>query len=190
MKRTVTLTFLCVMLALLLSGCTSNADTVPSPSAGMPSPAVSPMISPDMSDMPSPTDNMLDGILSDVLPGGDKKTITTAEDALNASKALRDAVEKLTEVDTAMAVVTGNTALVGLSYDSSYQGGIDDRLRGMILDRAKAVHPAIDSVAVTDDVTQSSEIASLYQMLQSGTPFTTVKANADTLADGLDMFKK
>ena len=48
---------------------------------------------------------------------------------------------------------------------------------------------AIQSVAVTDDPTAFSEIASLYQMLQSGSPYTTVKTNADTLADGMSLYK-
>ena len=173
MKRTVFLALLCLTLTLLLTGCASNADTQPSPSVGM----TTPMTSPNVTNMPSATNNM-DGVL-----GSDAQQITTADDALTASKELRDAVEKLTEIDT------GNMALVGVTYDSSYQGELDDRIRGMVLDRAKAVNPAIQSVAVTDDPTAFSEIASLYQMLQSGSPYTTVKTNADTLADGMSLYK-
>lgn len=179
MKRTVFLALLCLTLTLLLTGCASNADTQPSPSVGM----TTPMTSPNVTNMPSATNNM-DGVL-----GSDAQQITTADDALTASKELRDAVEKLTEIDTATAVAIGNMALVGVTYDSSYQGELDDRIRGMVLDRAKAVNPAIQSVAITDDPTAFSEIASLYQMLQSGSPYTTVKTNADTLADGMSLYK-
>lgn len=147
MKRTVFLALLCLTLTLLLTGCASNADTQPSPSVGM----TTPMTSPNVTNMPSATNNM-DGVL-----GSDAQQITTADDALTASKELRDAVEKLTEIDTATAVAIGNMALVGVTYDSSYQGELDDRIRGMVLDRAKAVNPAIQSVAVTDDPTAFSE---------------------------------
>ena len=150
-------TFACLLiLALLLTGCASNADTQPSPSVGM----TTPMTSPNVTNMPSATNNM-DGVL-----GSDAQQLTTAD-----------------------AVAIGNMALVGVTYDSSYQGELDDRIRGMVLDRAKAVNPAIQSVAVTDDPTAFSEIASLYQMLQSGSPYTTVKTNADTLADGMSLYK-
>lgn len=53
-----------------------------------------PMTSPNVTNMPSATNNM-DGVL-----GSDAQQITTADDALTASKELRDAVEKLTEIDT------------------------------------------------------------------------------------------
>lgn len=192
LKRSIFLTLLCLALALMLTGCASNADTEPSPSAAITTPGMNPANTnmPDASTQLMPTDNGGNGILSDILPGGENTQIANAEDALNASKALREAVEKLTEIDSAVAVAVGNTALVGVTFDSSYQGGIDDRLRGMVLDRARAVHPGLQSIAVTDDEKARSEIASLYQMLQSGSPYTTVKANADTLADGMDMYKE
>ena len=85
MKRTVFLALLCLTLTLLLTGCASNADTQPSPSVGM----TTPMTSPNVTNMPSATNNM-DGVL-----GSDAQQITTADDALTASKELRDAVEAL-----------------------------------------------------------------------------------------------
>ena len=81
MKRTVFLALLCLTLTLLLTGCASNADTQPSPSVGM----TTPMTSPNVTNMPSATNNM-DGVL-----GSDAQQITTADDALTASKELRDA---------------------------------------------------------------------------------------------------
>ena len=194
MKKTIFITLLCLATALMLTGCASNADTEPSPSAGITTPGVNPMTSA----MPNATDNgnILNDIgnglnnLGDALGGRDGQQLTSAEDALTVSKELRDAVQKLTEVDTAVAVAAGNTALVGVSFNSSYQGKVDDRLRAMVLDRAKAIHPAITTVAITDDESMISEISSLYQMLQSGSPYTTIKANADSLAEGLDMYKE
>lgn len=174
LKRTLFSALLCLTLCFFLTGCASNADANPSPTAGISSPSVT--------SMPSPTDN--GGLLSNNAP-----EITTAEDALTASKELRDAVEKLTEIDTAVAVAIGNMALVGITYDASYQGELDDRIRGMVLERAKAINPALTSVAVTDDASAFSEISSLYQMLQSGSPYTTIKTNADTLADSMSLYK-
>lgn len=194
MKRTVLLVMLCAVLVTALAGCSSSADPAPSVSPGMNTPDTSPMLSPNV---PQATDGGLLGDLGeigkdigDTLTGQDNAELATAEDALTASKELRDAVQKLTEVDTAVAVAAGNTVLVGVTFDTSYQGGVNDRLRAMVLDRAKAIHPSLTAVAVTDDEAKVDEIASLYQMLQSGSPYTTVKANADTLADGLTLYKE
>ena len=88
-----------------------------------------------------------------------------------------------------IAIKNGRLVLPDRVQDGKILVLADDRIRGMVLDRAKAVNPAIQSVAVTDDPTAFSEIASLYQMLQSGSPYTTVKTNADTLADGMSLYK-
>lgn len=189
MKRILFLTLLTLALALLLTGCASSADTMPSQSPGVNGTA-SPLIP---SNIPQATD---DGMLGDLgdrvddLLNGRDGVLMNAEDALKASRSLRDAVQKLTEVDTADAVVTGSTALVGVTYDASYRGGIDDRLRAMVLDRAQAVTPAITAVAVTDDAAAIKEIASLYDLLQGGTAYSTVQADAEKLAESLERYQK
>lgn len=190
MKRTLLLLLLTVWMALALTGCSSSADTEPSVSPGLGNMATASPLLP--SNVPQSTDGGLLGDLGeklDNMTGRNDNGLTTAEDALSASKELRDAVQKLTEVDTAVAVAAGNTALVGVTLDSNYKGGVDDRLRAMVLDRAQAIHPGITAVAVTADTKAMEEITALYQMLQSGSPYTTVKANADTLAEGLDLYK-
>jgi len=59
----------------------------------------------------------------------------------------------------------------------------------MIYDRAKAIHPGIERVYVTDDPAVSSEIAALYQMLQTSSPYSTVKTNLETLTASLEPYK-
>ena len=188
MKRTIFLSLLCLTLGLMLTGCASSADPEPTPGVGMGTPGPSPMAS----TMPSATeDGGLLGDVKDMLDGDDdRQKITTAEEALRVSGQVRDAVQKLTEVDTATAVALGDTALVGVTFDSSYKGDADDRLRGMVLERAQAIHPGIRNVAVATDKGVIDEIAKLYQMLQNGTGYATVKANADTLVLGLELFGK
>ena len=190
MKRTILLLLATLLAAFALTGCSSSADTEPSVSPGLNNMATASPLLP--SNIPQATDSGLLGDLGEKLDGMTGRNdagLTTSEDALKASKELRDAVQKLTEVDTAVAVAAGNTALVGLKLDSNYRGQVDDRLRGMVLDRAQAIHPGITSVAVTTDEKAMEEIKALYQMLQSGSPYTTVKANADTLAEGMDLYK-
>ena len=149
-----------------------------------------PMTSPGMnSNTAMPDATTLPDAVGDMLTGAAAR-ITGTTDALAASQKVRDAVSKLSEVDTAVCAVADNKAIVGVTYDSAYRGKMDDRLRRMVFDRAKAINPAIESVYVTDDPAVSNEIASLYQMLQTGSPYSTIKTNLETLAASLEPYKE
>jgi len=190
MKKQLIVPLLCALAALMLSGCTSNADPIPSPINGSSTPMTSPMTSPGMNrDGVSPNATTLPDAVGDMLTGAVAR-IAGTDDALKASQQVRDAVNKLTEVDSSVCVAADNKAIVGVTYDNAYRGKMDDRLRGMILSRAKAIHPAIDTVYVTDDPAVANEVASLYQMLQTGSPYSTIKANLDSLTSNLEPFKE
>lgn len=184
MKKVIIFT-LCVSAALLLAGCTTNADPLPSGSPLMPS--TSPMTSPGGTNMPGAT--TLPDAAKDMLTDTVVKIMGT-DDALKASQQIRDAVTKLTEVDTAVCVAAGDKAAVGVAYDASYQGQMDDRLRGMVYARVKAIHPGLTTVYVTDDPAVSNEIASLYQMLQSGSSYATVESSLNTLTANMEPYKE
>ena len=192
LKRILFLVMLVLTMVMLLTGCASNADTAPTADPkNMTGATQSPM---QPGAIPQATDGGLLGDLGntigDALNGRNDAALSTSDDALKASQELRDAVQKLTEVDTAVAAVAGNTALVGVTFDNSYKGAVDDRLNGMILDRAAAIHPGITQVAVTSSAEEISQISSLYQMLQSGGAYATVKADLDNLAGKLKIFRK
>lgn len=191
MKRILFVVMLVTALGLMLTGCASNADTAPTADPRSTTGVTQNPVLP--SNIPQATDDGLLGDLGDAIGDtltGRETPLSTAEDALKASQELRDAVQKLTEVDTAVAAAAGNTALVGVTFNGSYQGGVDDRLNGMILDRAMAIHPGITRIAVTSSPEEISQISSLYQMLQSGSAYATVKADLDTLAGKLDTYRK
>ena len=137
----------------------------------------------------SPGATTLPEAAKDMLTGTVVKIMGT-EDALKASQQIRDAVTKLTEVDTAVCVAAGDKAAVGVSYDVSYQGRMDDRLRGMVYARVKAIHPGLTHVYVTDDPAVSNEIASLYQMLQSGSSYETIESSLNTLTKDMEPYKE
>ena len=181
MKKQLLISLLCLASACMLCGCTSNADPVPSPSMNPTAPMTSPgTASPQATTLPEAMSDMLMGTAARI--GG-------TDEALKASQQVRDTVSRLTEVDTAVCVAADNRAVIGVTYDSAYRGKMDDRLKGMIYDRVKAVHPAIERVYVTDDPAVSNEIASLYQMLQTGSPYSTITANLETLTATMEPYK-
>lgn len=180
MKKVIIFT-LCASAALLLCGCTTNAD--PAPGKVSTSPSTAPMTS------AAPSATTLPDAAKDMLTNTVNKIMGT-DDALKASQEIRDAVSKLTEIDTAVCAAAGDSAAIGVTYTSTYQGKMDDRLRGMIYARVKAIHPGITTIYVTDDAAQNNEIASLYQMLQSGGSYETVEGSLASLTAGMEPYQE
>ena len=91
--------------------------------------------------------------------------VNSVEDARRIGEKVSDEVEKLSEVDEAVAIVAGNIALVGVKYDSQYQGGMTERLKEMVQERVEMVDKAITTVHVTDDGEMMTRIAELKEEL-------------------------
>ena len=152
MKKSWILLVLLFLSALVLASCTSNADMLPSPS-----PSIIPMVSPspELIASPLPSPNAAGGI-------------TTIEDARRVGEAVKNDLVRLSEVSNADVVVAGNMALVGIQYDTQYQGGLTDRLRTMIEQRVTAVDRALTVVHVTADATHVQEIQRLAAQVANG----------------------
>ena len=170
MKRNGILLVLSLMCMALFTSCTSNADVMPAPTATventtapMSTAAPTNTVGPTVSVLPEVTEdigNMVSGMMPDA-------GVNSAEDAKRVSERVSDEVEKLSELDEADAVVAGNIALVGVSYDAQYQGGLTDRLKQMVTERAELVDKAITSVHVTDEEDLVVKISQLHEKLKA-----------------------
>ena len=157
MKKTWTLVVISLLGLALFSACASNADTLPSPA---PSASVTPSAMPEAT--PTPSASTMPS--ATVQPAG----VNTVEDARRLSDDVSEEVEKLSELDDAEAVVAGNIALVGISYDAQYQGGLTDRLVEMVKSRVEAMDKTITAVHVTDDEAIMNKIDQLRESLNNG----------------------
>lgn len=187
MKKTWFLLLLMVLMAALLTGCASNADTLASPTPG--------------------ATNMLDNLA----PGAGTSTAApapqatgtagpegmagqtangekTIEDARKAAQAMEEAVEKLSEVDDAYVVPMGGTALVGLKFASQYQGETDDRLKKMVLARVQTVDKEITKVAVTSMEPLVTGIQALAETLKGASSLDDVNDKAEELLKQLTVY--
>lgn len=181
MKKKWMLTLVCAVALLGLAGCASNADTIPSPSPmASASPSTAPMASPSM--MPEATT-----LAPDMTPANspDAQTtnlgVTTASEAKRVSSAVEDELEKLSEVDEAEVLVLGNVALVGVTFDSQYKGGMTTRVKDMVKDRIGTVQKGIETVAVTDDPTLVKAIDDLKESLEGSGSLTDLTGKVNTL---------
>ena len=148
MKKTWTLVVISLLGLALFSACASNADTLPSPA---PSASVTPSAMPEAT--PAPSASAMPS--ATVQPAG----VNTVEDARRLSDDVSDDAE---------AVVAGNIALVGISYDAQYQGGLTDRLVEMVKSRVEAMDKTITAVHVTDDEAIMNKIDQLRESLNNG----------------------
>lgn len=169
---------LCVFALVLLAGCASNAATLPSPSPAattmMPSPTVMPTVMPTTSP----------GVLTPMTtaPGTTGAAITTTDEAMKASKDIATELEKLSEVSKAYVAAAGDTAVIGLTFDTQYQGGLTKRITDMVTDRVGTVNAGIKNIGVTVQAAQVKSIQDLMATMEkTGTAFTTVKTQVDAL---------
>lgn len=192
MKKVLFLMALLMMMAALLTGCTSNADTLSSPTPG------APMMTPQVS--PQATEGIIDQLTPDMMPSMSPDAsaaptlgaggITTLEDAKKASEQMEDALERLSEVDDAYVVAAGSTALVGLEFNDQYQGGVDERLKKMVLTRLQTVDKSVTGAAVTADAALVKQIEALSDTLENATSLSAVATQADELIGQIQVYRE
>ena len=172
------LTMLCAFALVLLAGC-AVADVLPSPSPAatlLPSPSILPTVMPATSPSPGV------GTPTTTAPGTTGAGITTLDQAKKVSKDIKTELEKLSEVSEATVVAAGNTAVVGLTFDSQYKGGLTKRITDMVNDRIGTVNTAIQNIGVTVQAAQVKSIADLAATMEkTGTTMATLKTQVDAL---------
>ena len=192
MKKTLLILMLTLAAALLLTGCASSADTLPSPTPGTGNGMIQPLV-PDMNGSNNGT-GMTPGQMT-ATPAGTAEPLNngntvTVENAQQAAQAMKEAVMKLSEVDEAWVVPMGDTALVGVRFDSQYQGGADDRLKKMVLTRVQSVDKAFTKVAVTDNAALVTGIQALADTLKGASSLDEVNTKAEDMLKQLTVYSE
>lgn len=184
MKRTLLAACLAAMAGLMLTGCAAGTEPIPSPS---PSAAVSE----SPSTQPEATGGIMPDTSTGVMPEGtgqpgtglvpEEEGVTTAADARRAVEAIEDELERLSEVKDAQVVIAGDTAVVALTFDSQYQGGLDDRMREIVRERIDGVVKGIKTVEITEDTDLMTELEKLGDRLDGEADMAEIRRELDTL---------
>lgn len=164
MKKQGILVVISILCLAVFTSCASNADTMPTPmvTAAPTTQAPTATVGPTVSIAPTQTADM-NGMNGMGMEGG----VNTIEDSLRVSEQAGEEVEKLSELDSAEVVIAGNIALVGISYDTQYQGGLTERLQQMITERVEMVDKAVTTVHVTDEEDAVVKISQLREKLKA-----------------------
>ena len=182
MKK-IRLLLLLLLTSALLAGCAGNADNAqpsPSPNATGIIESVLPGATDRIGSSPMP-----DATDDPTMPGAG---IETVQDAQTRSKAMEEAVEKLSEVDDAWVVATGHTALIGVEFTKQYQGQVDDRMKKMILSRVQTVEKGVTGVAVTADEMMVKRIQTLAENLRTAADLNAINSQAAELAKEITVY--
>ncbi|MBQ8554861.1 MAG: YhcN/YlaJ family sporulation lipoprotein [Clostridia bacterium] len=125
-------------------------------------------------------DNMMDGNgLATQTP--DATGVTSMDKARRVVEQIEDELERLSEVDDAQVILSGNKAAVALEFDDQYRGGIDDRLRGIVSDRIGSVISGISTIAITSDEGIMDAIERLGESLNTMSDMTALQADVDRI---------
>ncbi|MDR1559385.1 MAG: YhcN/YlaJ family sporulation lipoprotein [Clostridiales bacterium] len=102
-------------------------------------------------------------------PEANTITVTPAVTGLSGeerSQKIAEAVSRLDEIKSATAVITGNTAIVGVETDSRYTDSELIDIKRLVEERVKSTDKGIDHVSVT---TAGDMVGRINRMPDSGT---------------------
>ena len=179
---------LCIAMAgMVLSGCASRrasgttATAAPivtnSPMATQrPTAAASPAISPDANaDMTADGANAANGMTAttdtmdnSMMPNNAQGMTPAQADRL--AERVEEAVERISEIDDAEAVIDSDSRVViAVEFNEQYKAGLDDRMKEMITEAAQKVDENLTDVQITDDSTIYGQVKSLGERLAKAT---------------------
>ncbi|MCL1964327.1 MAG: YhcN/YlaJ family sporulation lipoprotein [Firmicutes bacterium] len=159
------LLLMCLALVLVITAC---AAATPAP-APIQSPMTSPMPGGTGELNPYPTD------------GAAQTAAMSGVESSALSKKANDAAVKISEIDSCVTAIIGDTCLAGVTFDPRYQGALTDRIRDMVSSRIQSVAPDIQRVAVTNDPELAAQINTVAEKISKANALGGLTGEFDTV---------
>ena len=99
-------------------------------------------------------------------------------DAMNQAES---GVNQISEIADSRVVVSGTTALVAVRYTDAYQGQTTERIREMVAGVVREADPTIQTVAVTSDEEDVTEVYALSDRIRAGENAADMAADIDRI---------
>ena len=184
MNRKLSIMILTTLVALSVTACacsggSNNSTPSPNPPAVTATPLPSPVQTPEVSpispegspgmngDTPGGTNEGASSSegMPEASPGGESSATPGGAEGptmmgVDVAKVITE-LEKLSEVDTATVVAHNGRAIVGLQFDSQYQGTLTERIEEMVVSTVSSVEEMLTDVAVTADPALIEQIRTL-----------------------------
>ena len=133
----------CLVMAAAMTACSANPGSV--------APSESP--SAYMSPTQTPASQALDEI-------GAAPT-----DDAELSRKANEAAAKISEIDSCVTAILGDTCVAGVTFDAQYQGALTDRIRDMVASCIQSAVPVVERVAVTADPAIAAQINQMAEKI-------------------------
>ena len=78
-------------------------------------------------------------------------------------------------------MVNGNKAIVGVEFDSSYRGGLTERITSMVRQKLVTLDSSLEDVQVTAEPDQVKRIQALSEKLAGGATIEQASVEFDTI---------
>lgn len=117
----------------------------------------------------------------DYMPRGSSVGGTTAQASLTPFDWTKNAADvegriaQISEISEARVVTEGNTALVAVRFNPSYQGEMTERIREMVAAEVMKADPEITTVAVTADDEDVKSVYDISDRVRSGAALDELK---------------
>ncbi len=172
MKR-LGLVLMSVALLVALSACAANATPTPTPS---PMATVLPTTSP----MPgaTATDGLPDPSATD---DAAQTSAMTGPESATLSKKANDAAAKISEIDSCVTAIIGDTCVAGVTFDPQYKGAMTDRIRDMVSSRIQSAAPVVERVAVTTDPELTAQIGAMAEKISKAGALSPLTGEFDSV---------
>ncbi len=105
-----------------------------------------------------------------MMPGSNNASGMTPAQADRLAERVEDAVERISEIDDAEAVIdTDNRVVIAVEFNEQYNAGLDDRMKNMIVETVQKVDDGLTEIEITDDDTLYGQVKNLGDRLAKAT---------------------
>lgn len=171
------LALLCLVMAgMVLSGCAANASGTTATAAPMATNSPITTAQPAATIAPETSPGMTGGLIGENNANNAAGGMNAMDSAMTPAQAGRlaeqiaDAVERISEIDDAEAVVSSEQrVLVAVEFEDQYSAGLDDRMKQMITQAVQKVDPNLTEISITDDDTLYGQVKGLGERLAKAT---------------------
>ena len=109
--------------------------------------------------------------------------------ANNAANAANE-INRISEIDKSYVVVDGDDAVVGLTFDASYRGGLTERIASMVRQKLVTLDPALEDIEVTAEPELVKLIQALADKLASGATIEQLEDEFEGIYDQIKAARK
>lgn len=165
----------CLVMAAAMTACSANPGSV--------APSESP--SAYMSPTQTPASQALDEIGAAPTDDAAMTATMTGPQSAELSRKANEAAAKISEIDSCVTAILGDTCVAGVTFDAQYQGALTDRIRDMVASCIQSAVPVVERVAVTADPAIAAQINQMAEKISGAAALAPLTEEFDGVLNSI-----